>query len=135
MLSSTSIKGDTLRYLIAGVFVTLAGTALLVWLVGLMPYPIAYTIVFIASVLANAFLHSRFVFRRDIKGREILVLSSLCVQYLIGIGGLYVLITLLGINKSYAVIINLFICTPINFIMSRTAFYLTLDSLKKFFRQ
>ena len=117
-----NIKGDTARYLMSGAFVTIAGTLLLTLLLKFISYPLAFTVCFVMSVLANMFLHSFFVFRKSLKGRFHFAAASLILQYFIGLGSLHLLLDIFHVPRDIAPIFNLFICTPINFIMSRMVF-------------
>jgi len=114
--------GESLRYLLSGAGVTAAGTVLITLAMMIMPYSTAYTLVFVVSVTANAYLHSAFVFRKRLNpSRLAWVVGGLLLQYVVGLVGLMVLIDVLGVPKLVAPWLNVAVCTPLNFFVSRLA--------------
>ena len=126
-----SLGLDSVRYLISGLFVTVTGTVALTLLLSVLPYPAAFTIVFMASICANVFLQSKFVFRRSVRDRGKLLLTVLLLQYLIGLGLLHLMLDILLVDRHIAPAINLLICTPINFLLSRAVFYQKVSNAKE----
>lgn len=122
-IQSIFLSWDTLRYIITGALVTIFGTLILTLLLFVIPYGVAYTIVFLFSVVLNIFLQSKFVFKRSIKGKLPLIILGLIIQYIIGYIGLYILLDVMQLSKALAPTINLFICTPINFLIVRAIYY------------
>ena len=116
------VNKQPLRYILSGGFTTIVGTIVLTILIYYIPYEIAYTIVFVASFIANMILQSRFVFEETLNNRFSWVLAALLLQYCLGLGGLYILIDIIDVHKAYAPFLNLCVCTPINYLISKTAF-------------
>ena len=129
-LQNIFLSWDTLRYIIVGAFVTILGTIVLTLLIYIIPYGLAYTIVFFGSVALNIILQSKFVFKRSIKGKLSLIIIGLIIQYLIGYIGLYILLELMQLSKALAPTINLFISTPINYLIVRAIYYADIKTLK-----
>lgn len=123
MISDGKNTGIFFRYLISGSIVTIVGTLAMTVAVLLMPYPLAYTLVFVASMLANLFLHSTFVFRRRLDNKSgPRAIMALLFQYAFGLGCLAVIIDMLKVSPVYAPALSLGIIVPVNFFTSRLAF-------------
>ncbi len=118
------MRAEAGRFLASGAFVTIAGTIILVALMHVMPYPLSYTIVFVLSVITNIQLHSRYVFRKSLNAAGVLrAIGVQLILYFVGLSGLALFVQVFQLGPALSPLANLFLCTPINFLITRLVFH------------
>ena len=86
----------------------------------IMRYPFAYSGSYVAGIFLSYYLNARFVFRERLRLSKALKYPSVyLVQYLIGLGLLYVLIETLHLDKRVAPLAVVVITVPATFVLSR----------------
>lgn len=84
-------------------------------------YIIAHVVGFLISVLNSFFWNSRFVFRRQTHKKIAFfkTLISYGVTFLLSTSLLYLMVDIIGVPDKIAPIINMFITTPLNFLLNK----------------
>lgn len=118
--SLVTLRGETLRFLLAGGINT-AATFALYWL--LLPgfgYAVAYTIVFVLGIALSYVLNLLFVFKSSasICNAAVFPLVYL-VQYLLGLATLAAWTEVLGLPPAWGVFASVAITLPVTFMLSR----------------
>lgn len=101
-------------------FISLGVYYLLIYLK--LNYILANAIGFLLGVINSYFWNSRFVFRASNPDTKVVFLKTLvssAVAFAIGTFTLYIMVDKIGISQTLAPIINLFITTPINFLLNK----------------
>ena len=115
-----SIKGEGLRFLIAGGINTLLSYLIYLALLRFASYLIAFSISFAAGIFIAYALNAGFVFRTGFSLAKMAKFPALYViQYLAGLLLLRVLIGSLGIDERIAPLINVALLTPLTFMINR----------------
>ena len=106
------------RFLVAGGVNTLAGYAVYLLLLGLCPYPVAYTLAYVFGIALAYGLTCVYVFREPTRLRTAMHFPVVyVVQYVVGLSMLVALVGL-GVGPRVAPILVVVCTTPLTFIMS-----------------
>ena len=114
------IRGEALRFLIAGACNTIVGYAVYLALLSLLGYALAYTAAYVVGIAMAYFLNVRFVFR--VQGsalRALLFPSIYLIQYLVGILVLRVTVANFGVPPQLAILASIVVTVPLMFVLSR----------------
>jgi len=115
-----SIKGEGLRFLIAGGLNTLLTYLIYLAILPFTAYWMAFSISFAAGVFIAYALNAGFVFRTPFSVAKMAKFPALyVVQYLAGLLLLRVLVGSLGIDERIAPLINVALLTPLTFMINR----------------
>jgi putative flippase GtrA len=115
-----SINREFCRFIFWGGINTLSGYLLYALMLQLLPYLVAYTIVFIVSIFISYLLNSKFVFKQKLEWSKALKYPLVyAVQYLLGIVSLYLLVRLFRVDKLLAPIIIVVFTIPVTYVLSR----------------
>lgn len=108
------------RFLFFGVLNS--GSTYLLYLLFLtfLPYPVAYTVSYVAGIYISYYLNSRFVFEERLQLRKALQYPAVyLVQYLVALGLLYLLVDLAHLSKALAPLAALVVTVPLSYSLSR----------------
>lgn len=115
------INRDFYRFVFWGAINTLAGYALYLFLLQVLPYLTAYSVAYIFGVFFSYYLNSKFVFKQQLKLSKALKYPLVYVtQYILGAISLYLLVRLFKINKALAPTLIVLVTIPMTYLMSRT---------------
>ena len=116
------MRAQFLRYLVAGGVNTLATYVLLVALMRILPYLVAYTSAYVAGIGLGYVLQSRFVFGVPIAWRSALRFPLAYVaQYAFGALLLWTLVDHLAVRPEIAAIAVVLAGVPVGFLLNRYA--------------
>jgi putative flippase GtrA len=121
-LASTLFKHgpEFIRFVFVGAVNSLITYVMYVALVFVVPYPVAYSISYVAGILISYYLNCRFVFKEKLRLSKALQFPLVYFfQYLLGIGLLFVLVSVAKIDKLLAPIGVVVITVPITYLLSR----------------
>jgi putative flippase GtrA len=108
------------RFIVCGVIRTGLAFMIYVCLLWLCPYGVAYTISYAAGILLSYWLNARFVFQEPLRiGRALQFPLVYLVQYLFGLGLLFLLVEAGHLSKIVAPVLIVIITLPITFLLSR----------------
>lgn len=111
-----SIKGEALRFLIAGGVNTVLTYLLYLALLNVVTYPLAFTLSFLMGIAFAFVIYSLFVFKTPFTWRKVIQYPMLyAIQYGGGLVLLAVLVEYIGFDERIAPIINVVLLTPITF--------------------
>jgi putative flippase GtrA len=114
------IERESVRYVLAGGFNTVATYAAYVALVPFVGYGIAYSATYAAGICLAYYLSARFVFQRPLRWRHALKYPLVYVlQYGLGLALTTVLVEIANLNPNYAAAIAIVITVPFTFWLSR----------------
>ena len=89
-------------------------------LVLFVAYPTAYTLSYPLGILISYYLNARFVFREKLRLSKALQYPVVyLVQYLLGLGLLYLLVEVAHLSKFIAPILIVLITVPFTYVLSR----------------
>lgn len=109
-----------LLFLVFGGINTLASYAIYLGGLSLVPYPVAYTISFVAGIFISYCLNSLFVFREKLRISKALQYPMVSiVQYVVGIGLLYLLVEFAHVSKLIAPFAVVLLLLPLTYRLSR----------------
>jgi len=115
-----TVRGEALRYLLAGGLNTLFSYALYWALLGLFPYAVAYTVAFCAGILSSYALNTYYVFGGHWSWRKLCAFPVVHVtNYLVGVGVLAFAVQLLDIDPRLAPLLSIAATIPVGFVLSR----------------
>jgi putative flippase GtrA len=115
-----SIRGEALRFLIAGGANTVLTYFIYLVLLNVMSYPVAFTTSFTMGILIAFILYSAFVFRTPLAWSKLLQYPILyALQYFAGLALLVILVEYMGLDKRIAPVINIIVLTPVTFILNK----------------
>jgi putative flippase GtrA len=114
------IRGEALRFVIAGAINTAVTYAIYLALLPWSGYALAYTIAYVAGIALSYVLNTWYVFRvrRDLRGLALFPLVYLA-QYLIGMLVLSLAVNSFGVPAKFALLISIAITVPMTFLLSR----------------
>ena len=116
----TFLKIEFIRYLIAGGVNTITGYVLYFFMIKIIPYLVAYTIVYIVGIIFSYLLFTFFVFKSKHKFSKFLQFPLVYLaQYVIGVFTLAIMVDLLNFDKLVAMVIMILISMPITFFFSK----------------
>ena len=111
---------EFVTFVFFGAVRTVVGYGIFLLLVLFLPYPIAYTICYTVGVFISYYLNARFVFREKRRLSKALQFPVVyLVQYLIGLGLLYLLIEVAHLSKFFAPIVIVSVTVPCTYALSR----------------
>jgi putative flippase GtrA len=111
---------EFLRFIVIGGVNTVLSYGIYVATNLIVPYIAAYTISMIAGILISYILNARFVYRTSLSlSRAVAYPLVYLVQYLVGVGTLYLLVQMLGVSKYLAPFLVVIVTIPITFVLSR----------------
>ncbi len=115
-----SISGEFSRFLLVGGVNTIWSYLLYAALQVVLPYQIAYTVAYVASVVVAYYLNARFVFRSPLSWGKALRFPTVYVaQYIMGVAALYLLVELLAVHQLFAPFLVVAATVPVTFLLSR----------------
>lgn len=111
-----SIKGEALRFLIAGGMNTVLTYLIYLSLLNVVNYLLAFTLSFIVGIVIAFVIYSFFVFKTPFVWSKMLQYPILyALQYGGGLVLLAILVEYIGLDKRISPIINVTLLTPITF--------------------
>lgn len=114
------LRGQALRFLLAGGINTLATLGLYWLLLPAIGYGPAYTVSFVAGIAISYLLNVRFVFRVAASPRSAVLFPGVyAVQYCVGLAVLWLWSSVLGLSPAYGVIASIAVTVPLTFILAR----------------
>jgi putative flippase GtrA len=111
-----------LRFLFSGAINALVTYPLFVFLASVLPYGFAYTVTYVAGMILSYWLAAKFVFGTGFAIRSALHFPVIYVlQYLYGLGTLFILIDALGFSRHVAMLVVIITSFPLTFMLQRHA--------------
>ncbi len=115
-----SIRGESLRFLIAGGANTTLTYLIYIVLLYVVSYSMAFTIAFIIGMIIAFILNSLYVFRAPLAWSKLLQYPIIyALQYVAGLTLLALLIEYIGLDKRIAPIFNVMLLTPLTFVLNK----------------
>ena len=115
-----SAPRELARYLIVGAVNTGLTYALLVALMRVLDYRLAYTLVYALGIALSYWTQSRYVFKVPPRLRTGLAFPLIyLLQYLLGVAVLWLLVEAGGLSKEWAALIAVALNVPVGFALSR----------------
>jgi putative flippase GtrA len=115
-----SIKGEALRYLIAGGVNTAFTYVVYLAMLNMFGYLLAFSISFVTGIVIAFVAYSVFVFKSPVVWRKLFQYPILyALQYVVGLALLALLVEYIGLDKRIAPLINVILLTPITFILNK----------------
>ncbi|HZP67913.1 MAG TPA: GtrA family protein [Rudaea sp.] len=117
---STGIRGEALRFLLAGALNTAATYAVYLVLLRVADYTLAYTMAYVAGIVLAYALNTAFVFRvrRSLRGFAAFPLVYVA-QYVAGALVLNLAVRVLGVRQELALLASIAVTVPLTFVLSR----------------
>ena len=113
-------KGEALRFLFTGLFNTVFGYIVYLACLRVAPYSIAFIFSFSVSIFISFLLNSHFVFRTQVKWRNLVGVTKIYViQALLGLCLLFFWIHFAKIDERLAPLLNVAILMPLSFFANR----------------
>ena len=114
------LNTEFVRFVFIGGVNTISTQLLYIALLLMMPYPVAYTISYVAGIVLSYYLNSVIVFRQKLQWSKAIQFPAVYgMQYVLGIALLYVLVEWLHISEIIAPLVTVILTIPVMFIMSR----------------
>jgi putative flippase GtrA len=109
-----------LRFVVSGGLNTLVSYVVFLAASLVFHYAVAYTMAYIAGILLSYWLAATFVFGTGFAARSALRFPLVyIVQYLYGVGVLFVMVDLLGISHHVAMLLAIITSIPLSFVLVR----------------
>jgi putative flippase GtrA len=122
MVIDRGVWRQFLRFLQVGVANTVGTYLLYLLLILVIPYVVAYSIVFVVGVLFSAWLNARHSFSTRLTGRTLTRFVVIYViNYALSVQLLVFCVEVIGMYSAIALLAVLAVFTPINFLSSRLA--------------
>jgi len=119
-MNETSTRGQFARYVIVGAVNTAATYVLLVALMRVIEYRLAYSIAYVVGIALGCWLQCRLVFHVPLDWRNAIRFPAVyAVQYLIGLLLLWVLVDGAGMRREWAALLVIMLNVPIGFLTLR----------------
>ena len=122
----SAIKGRRARhrefaaFLFFGAVNTILGYGIYLLLLPFVAYPTAYSLSYAAGIFISYYLNARFVFREKLRLSKALQYPVVyLVQYLLGLGLLYLLVEVAHMTTFIAPIVIVLITVPCTYLLSR----------------
>jgi putative flippase GtrA len=113
-------SGSFRRFLLVGASNTLVTYGLFIALAALVPVTAAYTTAFVAGLVLAYVLNTRFTFKSTGSLSRFLCFPLVyAVQYVYGLAGLHLLLSYVGLDKEYAMLVVIGSSIPITYFMTR----------------
>ena len=117
---SEVLRGEAVRFLIAGAINTAVTYAIYFVLLLWWPYALAYTTSFVVGIVLSYWLSTRFVFRVQGSTRRFAAYPLVyAVQYGVGLAVLHAAITVFGVPQRLALLASIAVSVPLTFVLSR----------------
>lgn len=114
-------QSEAVRFLVSGSLNT--GVSWLIYLLLLatgIPYTLAYSFAFVFGVVFTYYLNTRWVFKVPMSWQTFLQYPLVyVVQYGLGLGLMYVLVSMLGVPEKPAPLLVTILSIPVTFVLSR----------------
>lgn len=111
---------EALRFVVAGGLNTLLTYAIYLACLQIVAYQAAYTVSYLAGIVIAFFFYSRYVFRTEATvGKALQFPAVYVVQYLLGLGMLYLVVTWLGIPAWLGPVFVIAVTLPATYLFSR----------------
>ena len=111
------------RFVVAGAINTGATYLLYLLLLQVSPYGVAYSLSFVAGILIGYLLNSLWVFKRGLETRTATTYPlAYLLNYLLGIGLLWVLVDVTGLPASVAPLLVMLVSVPLMYVVTKTLF-------------
>jgi putative flippase GtrA len=115
-----SIKKEVLRFVAVGVVNTGITYLLYLALLRIVPYILAYSLVFLIGIVISYYLNAKIVFRANMTVHSALTYPTVyLVQYVLGVSLLYLLVDRFRVAKEIASLIVVAVSVPVTFVLSR----------------
>ncbi len=113
-------SAEFIRFVFMGGLNTVLTNVFYMLLLFILPYAVSFTVSYIAGIGLAYYLNSVFVFKKRMEWKKALQFPVVyIVQYLIGLGLMFLLIELAGVNEVLAPWLVVLLTLPITFLMSR----------------
>ena len=117
------VSGSGARFLAAGAFTTLVTLGLYLLLLMVLPYALAYSLVFVLGVGMSYLLNSTFVFRSSANARTAAVFPLIyVVQYAVGLAVAALWVDVLHLPETAAALAAITVTVPITYVLARRLF-------------
>lgn len=111
---------EFVRFIVCGVINTGGTFIIYLCLLWVVSYPAAYTISYVAGVFISYWLNARFVFHEALSiARAIQYPVVYLVQYLLGLGLLFLLVEVAHLSDIVAPLLVVILTLPVTFLLSR----------------
>jgi putative flippase GtrA len=115
-----SIRGEGLRFLVAGGVNTVLTYLIYLAVLDLVGYRLAFTISFAMGIIIAFVMYSLFVFKSPLVWNKLIQYPVLyAIQYVAGLALLAALVEYVGMDKRVAPIINVIVLTPMTFALNK----------------
>jgi putative flippase GtrA len=115
-----SIKKEAARFVAVGALNTGITYLLYLALLRIVPYMVAYTVVFLIGIVISYCLNAKIVFRATMTAQSALTYPAVyLVQYVLGISLLYLLVSRFRVAKEIASLVVVAVSVPVTFVLSR----------------
>jgi putative flippase GtrA len=113
-------SGQILRFVLGGAANTLFSYCVYWVLLAWMAYPLAYSLSFAVAILSGYAINTGFVFRASWSWRKLIAYPAVyLVNYLAGLGVMWVSIQLIGIDQRFAPLVATVVTLPLIFLLTR----------------
>lgn len=120
ILTAGGRRHEVARYVLAGGVNTILTYLIYLACLTFTSYRPAYTISFASGILISYALNAQFVFQEKVRlGKGLLFACAYCLQYLCGLGLLYLLVEYLSISKVIAPLLLILVIVPSNYLFNR----------------
>jgi putative flippase GtrA len=115
-----SIKKEAARFIAVGALNTGITYLLYLALLRIVPYMVAYTVVFLIGIVISYYLNAKMVFRASMTVHSALTYPAVyLVQYVLGVSLLYLLVSRFRVAKEIASLVVVAVSVPVTFVLSR----------------
>lgn len=109
-----------MRFLVCGALNTAASYAIYWMLLPILPYAVAYTVSFFATVISGYTLNTRFVFRAPWSWQRLAAFPLVHLfNYAFGLGVVWLWVTVLVLDARVAPVVATLVGLPLNFMLTR----------------
>ncbi|MBM9621150.1 GtrA family protein [Streptomyces zhihengii] len=116
-----TLRGQIVRFASVGVVNTGTYYGLYLVLLRWLPYVAAHVVAFLVSMVGSFFLTSYFTYRTRPTWRKFLLFPlTNAANFAVTTGGVWLLVDVLGQNRTYAPLIAAAAAIPVTFVVSRT---------------
>lgn len=117
---SDARRHEFLRFLVVGAINSAAAYLTYLLFLLFLPYPVAYSISYLAGICYSYYLNVRVVFRSQLQLSSALSYPAVyVVQYVLGLALLYLLVTYGRVEKAFAPLIVVVLTIPLTYLLSR----------------
>ncbi len=117
------LTGSGVRFLIAGATTTFITLGLYLLLLQILPYALAYSVVFVVGIGISYVLNSTFVFRATTSVRTLALFPLIyVVQYGVGLAVVTAWVDVLGLPEALASLAAIAVTIPLTYLLARLLF-------------